>query len=158
MKNSKQRCLTPSLHTHFTYTHSHGSVDQDVDRARQVYKKCLEIIPHKQFSFSKIWVYAGTVLYVLPCVHALIFPPFAQPSLRFVVKTLRRRVVFLVCLFPLSCTHLFVTEFALFHLFQARRLARPRVSKHSVRISPSKIRYENTTRQLDRRAAYFWLV
>jgi crooked neck len=29
---------------------------KDVNRARQVYKECLKIIPHKVFTFAKIWV------------------------------------------------------------------------------------------------------
>ena len=29
----------------------------DLDRTREVYKACLEIIPHKKFTFSKIWIY-----------------------------------------------------------------------------------------------------
>jgi len=35
----------------------------DLDRATQVYQMCLSIIPHKKFSFSKIWIYAAK-LYV----------------------------------------------------------------------------------------------
>lgn len=30
---------------------------QDEERTRQVYKMCLEVIPHKIFTFSKIWLY-----------------------------------------------------------------------------------------------------
>ncbi|XP_049849440.1 crooked neck-like protein 1 [Schistocerca gregaria] len=29
---------------------------KDIERARQVYKTCLNLIPHRQFSFSKIWI------------------------------------------------------------------------------------------------------
>lgn len=29
---------------------------EDIERARQVYKACLELIPHKIFTFSKIWL------------------------------------------------------------------------------------------------------
>ena len=29
---------------------------QDIDRCREVYKTCLEIIPHKKFTFAKIWI------------------------------------------------------------------------------------------------------
>jgi crooked neck len=29
---------------------------EDVDRTRQIYKTCLELIPHKIFTFSKIWL------------------------------------------------------------------------------------------------------
>ncbi|MCL7030478.1 hypothetical protein MKW94_017870 [Papaver nudicaule] len=32
---------------------------QDMDRARQVYKECLKLIPHKKFSFGKIWLMAA---------------------------------------------------------------------------------------------------
>ncbi|XP_057488993.1 uncharacterized protein LOC130774970 [Actinidia eriantha] len=32
---------------------------QDIDRAREVYKKCLATIPHGNFSFSKIWLMAA---------------------------------------------------------------------------------------------------
>ena len=28
---------------------------QDIERAREVYKACIKLIPHKQFSFAKIW-------------------------------------------------------------------------------------------------------
>ncbi|KAI8830461.1 crooked neck-like protein [Chytridium lagenaria] len=31
-------------------------VAKDNDRARSIYKKCLEIIPHKTFTFSKLWI------------------------------------------------------------------------------------------------------
>jgi crooked neck len=31
-------------------------VMKDVDRTRQVYQACLELIPHKKFTFAKIWV------------------------------------------------------------------------------------------------------
>ena len=31
-------------------------VAKDFERTRQVYKTCLDIIPHKQFTFSKIWI------------------------------------------------------------------------------------------------------
>ncbi|XP_065187063.1 crooked neck-like protein 1 [Sycon ciliatum] len=34
-------------------------VAEDVDRARQVYKACLGIIPHQQFTFAKIWLMAA---------------------------------------------------------------------------------------------------
>lgn len=30
---------------------------EDVERTRQIYKTCLELIPHKLFTFSKIWLY-----------------------------------------------------------------------------------------------------
>ncbi|KAH7369094.1 pre-mRNA-splicing factor CLF1 [Plectosphaerella cucumerina] len=29
---------------------------KDIDRARQVYKVCLDLIPHKKFTFAKIWL------------------------------------------------------------------------------------------------------
>ena len=29
---------------------------QDIDRARQIYNECLNLIPHKQFTFAKIWL------------------------------------------------------------------------------------------------------
>ncbi|KAI2622933.1 cell cycle control protein [Hypomontagnella submonticulosa] len=29
---------------------------KDIDRARQIYKLCLQLIPHKKFTFSKIWL------------------------------------------------------------------------------------------------------
>jgi crooked neck len=31
----------------------------DLDRASKVYETCLSVIPHKRFSFSKIWIYAA---------------------------------------------------------------------------------------------------
>lgn len=31
----------------------------DLDRAAEVYKACLDLIPHKKFSFAKIWIYAA---------------------------------------------------------------------------------------------------
>jgi len=36
---------------------------KDLERASQVYQTCISIIPHKQFSFAKIWIYAAK-LYV----------------------------------------------------------------------------------------------
>ncbi|KAG6803599.1 protein crooked neck [Apis mellifera caucasica] len=30
---------------------------EDIERCRQVYRACLELIPHKHFTFSKIWLY-----------------------------------------------------------------------------------------------------
>eukprot|EP01041_Mallomonas_annulata_P006973 gene6973-14171_t len=32
---------------------------KDVDRAREVYKRCLDVIPHRRFTFGKIWLYAA---------------------------------------------------------------------------------------------------
>ncbi|KAI9100503.1 hypothetical protein DFS34DRAFT_713059 [Phlyctochytrium arcticum] len=32
------------------------SVAEDVERAKQVYNKCLKVIPHKTFTFAKIWL------------------------------------------------------------------------------------------------------
>jgi len=32
---------------------------KDLDRASAVYQTCLDIIPHKKFSFSKVWIYAA---------------------------------------------------------------------------------------------------
>ncbi len=29
---------------------------KDVERTREVYKACLEIIPHKKFTFAKVWL------------------------------------------------------------------------------------------------------
>jgi len=29
---------------------------QDISRARQVYKRCIQLLPHKEFSFSKVWI------------------------------------------------------------------------------------------------------
>jgi hypothetical protein len=29
---------------------------EDVERTRQVYKYCLELLPHKHFTFAKIWL------------------------------------------------------------------------------------------------------
>lgn len=29
---------------------------QDYERTRQVYKSCLQLIPHKKFTFAKIWL------------------------------------------------------------------------------------------------------
>ena len=31
-------------------------VAKDVDRTRQVYRACLDIVPHRQFTFAKVWV------------------------------------------------------------------------------------------------------
>ena len=31
----------------------------DLDRASEAYKACLDLIPHKKFSFAKIWIYAA---------------------------------------------------------------------------------------------------
>jgi crooked neck len=38
------------------------STNHDMERASQVYDACLSIIPHKKFSFSKIWLYAAKLL------------------------------------------------------------------------------------------------
>jgi crooked neck len=35
--------------------------NQDLERASQVYQTCLTVIPHKQFTFCKIWIYASKV-------------------------------------------------------------------------------------------------
>ncbi|XP_073000059.1 uncharacterized protein [Typha latifolia] len=32
---------------------------QDLDRTREVYRECLKLIPHKKFSFAKIWIMAA---------------------------------------------------------------------------------------------------
>jgi crooked neck len=37
-------------------------VNADLDRAFQVYETCLSIIPHKKFSFAKIWIQAAKLL------------------------------------------------------------------------------------------------
>lgn len=29
---------------------------QDLDRAREIYRACLKLVPHKQFTFAKVWV------------------------------------------------------------------------------------------------------
>jgi crooked neck len=29
---------------------------EDVERTRQVYQACLELIPHKKFTFAKVWL------------------------------------------------------------------------------------------------------
>jgi crooked neck len=29
---------------------------KDIDRARQIYQECLKLIPHKNFTFAKIWL------------------------------------------------------------------------------------------------------
>lgn len=31
----------------------------DPERTRDVYRECLRVIPHKKFSFSKIWIMAA---------------------------------------------------------------------------------------------------
>lgn len=38
-------------------------INEDLDRASQIYETCLSLIPHKKFSFAKIWVLAAK-LYV----------------------------------------------------------------------------------------------
>ena len=35
--------------------------NKDLERASQIYETCLKIIPHKVFTFSKIWIYAAKV-------------------------------------------------------------------------------------------------
>ncbi|KAH9273637.1 hypothetical protein BASA83_003969 [Batrachochytrium salamandrivorans] len=32
------------------------TVGKDIERARQVYTNCLKVIPHKKFTFSKVWI------------------------------------------------------------------------------------------------------
>lgn len=29
---------------------------QDAERTREVYKACLDVIPHKKFTFAKVWI------------------------------------------------------------------------------------------------------
>ena len=29
---------------------------KDMERARQVYRTCLDLIPHKRFTFAKVWI------------------------------------------------------------------------------------------------------
>jgi len=31
-------------------------LSQDFDRSRQIYKTAIEVVPHKVFTFSKLWV------------------------------------------------------------------------------------------------------
>lgn len=35
--------------------------NHDLDRAAEIYQMCLNVIPHKQFSFAKVWIYAAKV-------------------------------------------------------------------------------------------------
>lgn len=35
--------------------------NRDLERASQIYQTCLQVIPHKQFTFSKMWIYAAKV-------------------------------------------------------------------------------------------------
>lgn len=35
--------------------------NQDLERAVEIYQMCLQVIPHKEFTFSKIWIYAAKV-------------------------------------------------------------------------------------------------
>lgn len=35
-------------------------VGKDVERTRQIYNECLKLIPHKQFTFAKIWLLKAT--------------------------------------------------------------------------------------------------
>jgi crooked neck len=32
---------------------------QDIERTREVYKECLRLIPHKKFTFAKMWLMAA---------------------------------------------------------------------------------------------------
>lgn len=32
------------------------TIDKDIDRTRQIYNECLRLIPHKDFTFAKIWL------------------------------------------------------------------------------------------------------
>ena len=36
-----------------------SSVCQDITRTRAVYKACLRLIPHKKFTFGKMWLFAA---------------------------------------------------------------------------------------------------
>lgn len=31
-------------------------ITQDYDRARQIYQTALKLVPHKQFTFAKLWI------------------------------------------------------------------------------------------------------
>ncbi|KAL3944700.1 MAG: hypothetical protein SGBAC_001215 [Bacillariaceae sp.] len=35
--------------------------NQDTDRASQIYQTCLKVIPHKEFTFAKVWIFAAKV-------------------------------------------------------------------------------------------------
>ena len=32
-------------------------IAEDMERARAVYEQCLQLIPHKVFTFAKVWIY-----------------------------------------------------------------------------------------------------
>lgn len=38
------------------YTNYSSRNTQDIERTRQIYNECLKLIPHKQFTFGKIWL------------------------------------------------------------------------------------------------------
>jgi crooked neck len=62
-------------------------VCQDMGRTRQVYHKCLEIIPHNEFTFSKIWIMAGmTILLIVTtsscCLVSCLFSFLAEFEIR----------------------------------------------------------------------------
>lgn len=48
--------LFPQYHGVYVLTVHFNTLEQDYERARQVYKGCIQLIPHKKFTFAKIWL------------------------------------------------------------------------------------------------------
>lgn len=44
------------LHISLLWIKTRVMICQDMERTRQVYTACLDILPHKKFTFAKIWI------------------------------------------------------------------------------------------------------
>jgi hypothetical protein len=53
-----RRSKPRSLHFHTQFVLSDNLL-KDYDRARQVYRTALNLVPHKQFTFAKLWIMAA---------------------------------------------------------------------------------------------------
>ncbi|XP_058515368.1 LOW QUALITY PROTEIN: crooked neck-like protein 1, partial [Ochotona princeps] len=51
----EKRCWTRYVYIWICYALFEELQAQDIERCRAVYKKLLEVIPHKKFSFAKVW-------------------------------------------------------------------------------------------------------
>ncbi|KAL8425002.1 hypothetical protein Efla_004479 [Eimeria flavescens] len=51
----EKRCWTRYIYIWISYALFEELIAKDIDRCRAVYEKAIEIVPHKQFSFAKLW-------------------------------------------------------------------------------------------------------
>ncbi|UYV81795.1 CRNKL1, partial [Cordylochernes scorpioides] len=57
--NQEKRYWRRYIYLWIHYAIFEEAVCEDVERAREVFKTCLKIIPHKSFTFAKVWVLAA---------------------------------------------------------------------------------------------------